>query len=358
MDVAVSTHLPSQEADFYFSPLKLFEYLACGTPVVAADIGQPSQIVRHGVTGFLHPPGYVAALVGVHPRPAAGPGPRPRAGLAGRGRSLAALYLGWKCPAGVGLDPGGREQPGSGGRGPRRRQRLPAPAAESGGPTLPLIDPKGRQRLYRATRPHLAAPFLSEVLVDDGVMDRLDLLSVDAIDVLKYKPGRRCVLAYGLQLRDGRTGAGSTGRVIGKVFRVTWGGRLHALQQALWQDGFGPRAGDQVFVLRSLGYVPEMRMQVQECAPGVTLNELATTGPLLEPVARCAQALAKLHHAPPPASCGHGVTLQPYRLDDETGRLDAYTSTILAWRQDQAGRCWPCAAPWRVGQTGCRRRRR
>jgi len=336
MDVAVSTHLPSQEADFYFSPLKLFEYLACGAPVVAADIGQPSQIVRHGVTGFLYPPGDAAALAGCIQDLLRDPA-RARE-LAWQGAAEVLQRYTWDGNARQVL---GWIQAGESSQGAAAAAlaaaSAPEPAAESG-PTLPLIDPKLRQRLYRATRPDLAAPFLSEVLVDDGVMDRLDLLSVDAIDVLKYKPGRRCVLAYGLQLRDGRTDAGSTGRVIGKVFRDDRGGRLHALQQALWQDGFGPCAGDQVFVPRSLGYVPEMRMQVQECAPGVTLNELATTGPLLEPVTRCAQALAKLHHAPPPASCGHGVTLQPYRLDDETGRLDAYTSTILAWRQDQAGR--------------------
>ena len=64
MDVAVSTHLPADPSEFYFSPLKLFEYLACGVPVVAADIGQPSQILRAGETGYLYPPGDATALAG------------------------------------------------------------------------------------------------------------------------------------------------------------------------------------------------------------------------------------------------------------------------------------------------------
>jgi len=47
---------------FYFSPLKLFEYMAAGKAVVAADIGQISGCVRHGATGLLYPPGDEGAL--------------------------------------------------------------------------------------------------------------------------------------------------------------------------------------------------------------------------------------------------------------------------------------------------------
>ncbi|MBI4674868.1 MAG: glycosyltransferase family 4 protein [Chloroflexi bacterium] len=59
-DVVVAPH-PAL-ADFYFSPLKLFEYLACGVPTVAANIGQPAAVVREGETGFLYPPGDAHAL--------------------------------------------------------------------------------------------------------------------------------------------------------------------------------------------------------------------------------------------------------------------------------------------------------
>lgn len=47
---------------FYFSPLKVYEYMAAGLPIVAPDQGQISDIVRHGGTGLLYPPGDVAAL--------------------------------------------------------------------------------------------------------------------------------------------------------------------------------------------------------------------------------------------------------------------------------------------------------
>lgn len=60
LDVAVAPYAPS--ADFYFSPLKLVEYLAAGVPVVAADIGDIGHCVRAGETGLLYPPGDADAL--------------------------------------------------------------------------------------------------------------------------------------------------------------------------------------------------------------------------------------------------------------------------------------------------------
>lgn len=61
-DLALAPY-PKPDHDFYFSPLKLFEYMACGVPVVAADLGQISEVVTDGSTGLLYPPGNLNALV-------------------------------------------------------------------------------------------------------------------------------------------------------------------------------------------------------------------------------------------------------------------------------------------------------
>ncbi len=48
------------EEPFYFSPLKIFEYMAAGRAIVASRIGQIAQVLTHGETGWLHEPGDIA----------------------------------------------------------------------------------------------------------------------------------------------------------------------------------------------------------------------------------------------------------------------------------------------------------
>lgn len=61
VDVALAPY-PALE-NFYYSPLKLFEYMAAGRPVVASNAGQIAQILRHGVNGLLYEPGDRAGLL-------------------------------------------------------------------------------------------------------------------------------------------------------------------------------------------------------------------------------------------------------------------------------------------------------
>jgi glycosyltransferase involved in cell wall biosynthesis len=53
---------PKLEHDFYFSPLKVYEYMGCGVPVVASKCGQLARLIRHGKTGLLCDAGNQAAL--------------------------------------------------------------------------------------------------------------------------------------------------------------------------------------------------------------------------------------------------------------------------------------------------------
>ena len=61
VDVALAPY-PALE-NFYYSPLKLFEYMAAGRAVVASSTGQVAQIIRHRVNGLLYEPGDRAGLL-------------------------------------------------------------------------------------------------------------------------------------------------------------------------------------------------------------------------------------------------------------------------------------------------------
>jgi glycosyltransferase involved in cell wall biosynthesis len=82
MDAAVAPY-PAQRG-FYFSPLKVFEYMAAGLPVVASRVGQLAEVIEDGVTGLLCPPGDAVACAEALGRLRAEPALAARLGLAAR----------------------------------------------------------------------------------------------------------------------------------------------------------------------------------------------------------------------------------------------------------------------------------
>ncbi|MBI3241830.1 MAG: glycosyltransferase [Chloroflexi bacterium] len=301
MDVAVSPHPPL--ADFYFSPLKVFEYLACGAPTVAADIGQVAELIRDGETGGLYSPGNADSLANSILALTANPARAKEIGWKAATHILE--YHTWDKNAGAvvaWVDGSAATQS--------------TPAAEPRPVPLPIFDHKLRQRLYCASRADLAAPLLSQHLSPPVV--------VEAIEVLKYKPGRRCVLAY--QLAGGQN-------VIGKVFKDERGLRLFRLQQRLWQGCFGPAAADGIHVSQPLAYIPEMRMLLQERASGTTLNALARkTDDIRMHVRRSAQGIAKLHESGLATACAGEEPLSRYLLTNEVENLSLFAAALLKVR--------------------------
>ena len=61
MDVAVAPY--PDLSKFYFSPLKLFEYMAAGRAIVASRLGQIAEVIVDGESGLLFKPGDVEDLV-------------------------------------------------------------------------------------------------------------------------------------------------------------------------------------------------------------------------------------------------------------------------------------------------------
>ncbi|MCA9995473.1 MAG: glycosyltransferase [Anaerolineales bacterium] len=306
MDIAVSPHRSLEH--FYYSPLKLFEYLACGVATVAANAGQQGAIIRPGDTGYLYPPGNSRVLA-AYIRKLANE-PELRRDMGWRGAEYVLQAHTWKQNAAAVVN-----------------LLAPSPTPTTA-PQLPIFDNKLRTRLYRATRPDLAAACLADELPD------LRVETVSQIEVFKYKPRRRAVLGYRLNGRSSQTNRPIEQEIIGKVFRDERGQRLFALQDALWRNGFGPRATDNIHVPRVLAYIPKMRMLVQEKAAGRTLNELVDTTHLNPFMPASAEGLAKLHNSQLPTLLAKqgSFTLKPYTLADELVVLRPYEATVVAER--------------------------
>jgi glycosyltransferase involved in cell wall biosynthesis len=62
-DVLVSPHVPLPDGvEFFGSPTKLFEYMASAKAIVASELGQIGDVLEHGRTAWLVPPGDEEAL--------------------------------------------------------------------------------------------------------------------------------------------------------------------------------------------------------------------------------------------------------------------------------------------------------
>jgi glycosyltransferase involved in cell wall biosynthesis len=72
----------------YFSPLKLYEYMAAGLPVVTSAIGQAIEVIAHDVNGLLCQPGDAASLADGLERLRGDPRLRVRLGAAARAHVL------------------------------------------------------------------------------------------------------------------------------------------------------------------------------------------------------------------------------------------------------------------------------
>lgn len=83
MDVGVAPYLPQER--FYFSPLKVAEYMAAGLPVVATDQGDLAATL--GGAGLLVPPGDTARLAGALRQLVGDEPTRRRLGRAARARA-------------------------------------------------------------------------------------------------------------------------------------------------------------------------------------------------------------------------------------------------------------------------------
>jgi Phosphotransferase enzyme family len=160
---------------------------------------------------------------------------------------------------------------------------------------VPVTDPFGVSRdpampfLAAALDPREAEPRLARAAAAGRVR-------LGAIRVTRYKPGRRCLIEYDLEVEQPG----------GACSPVTWVGKARAkgldlfscqLLGSLRGAGFGAESTDGISVPEPVGVIAEWQMWLQHKAPGVAATQLLAEPGGVALAERIAEAAHKLHRA-------------------------------------------------------------
>jgi hypothetical protein len=144
---------------------------------------------------------------------------------------------------------------------------------------------------------------LNPGIVNDEFRHRLPRLageegrvSVRSITVTRHKPGRRCVIEYGLRVKHADA-PWSNAMLIGKVRARRFGNEGYRLLDVLWNAGFQSDSADGVSVPEPVGVVPKFQMWLQRKVPGIGASALLPRADGVALARRVADAIHKLHRA-------------------------------------------------------------
>ena len=155
-------------------------------------------------------------------------------------------------------------------------------------------------------------------------------LHVKQIRVLRHKPGKRCVVEYGVKIRPTQSEPSST-TIIGKVRARRSGNEAFRQLELIWNAGFAADSADGICVPEPIGVVAEFQMWFQRKVPGLTATDLLTGPEGVKLARRIAEAAHKLHQANLAVEREHTMT-------DELRILRECLAKVAALRPDWSGR--------------------
>ncbi len=132
------------------------------------------------------------------------------------------------------------------------------------------------------------------------------LVRLQAIRVVRHKPGRRCVVEYDVNI-ERPDSPSETVTLIGKMRARRFGNEGYRLLDEFWRAGFDVKSGDGISVPEPIGVIPKVQMWFQRKVPGTTATELLLL-PNSAPLAgRIAEAIIKVHQTKVPTEREHSI---------------------------------------------------
>jgi len=175
---------------------------------------------------------------------------------------------------------------------------------------VPVIDPFGVENDQKM-------PFLTKAINPIEVQHQFERhlprltgekcqLLLSAISVRRYKPERRCLIEYEIELK--RPNASTEAfTLLGKArARDTDKSTYHHLE-SLWNTGFRSDSKDGISVPEPIGIIPEFQMWLQREVPGTLATRLLQESGGVAITGRIAEAIHKLHQAGIPSHRRHTI---------------------------------------------------
>ena len=172
--------------------------------------------------------------------------------------------------------------------------------------------------------------FLSEALNPNFMTNALasslktENLRLTSIEVKRYKPKRRCLIAYTFISESNSEPL----TILGKARARNLDKYSYSLQQKLYSSGFGEASEDGVYVPKPLGLIPELQMWLQEEVKAYPISQLITEPSSIKVLQKVVRAIHKLHETNIPTDREHAMAGELAILDD---RLNKVAKIHPAW---------------------------
>lgn len=206
---------------------------------------------------------------------------------------------------------------------PELRLLLASPSADAKLPSLRV-----------ALDPHAIKPFLADCL--NRSMHRKESLSGCEVDILRYRPGKRCVLRYRLGASRLEAGDVHERSFIGKAYgNRADGADVFAIMLGLYRNRFGRDSSDGIRIPEPLGYIPELHMVLMEDVPSPSLAKSFSSPHVIDDLQAAARALGKIHACP-------STVDKKYEVEEEVSSLEQWVARAVQLYPDLAGSFESC----------------